>query len=149
VCDPNVRGKYCETVSAACAPGETFIAGACAPDACVSSLSFLAICGGHGACSRIQNEFKCVCDAGHVVLSIMNQEKLYGCILKACNVSGVYCPYRECVISISRVSHPIYSMDARIHLLSQSENRATHNFQCVCRELYTGAACSVAQQPVE
>ncbi|ESU42093.1 Major surface-labeled trophozoite antigen precursor, partial [Giardia duodenalis] len=149
VCDPNVRGKYCNIASAACAPGETFIAGTCVPDACVSSLSFLAICGGHGACSRIQNEFKCVCEAEHVVLSTMNQEKLYCCIPKACNVSGVYCPYGECAISISGVSHPIYIMDARIHLLSQSESSAAHNFQCVCRELYTGAVYSVAQQPVE
>ena len=118
MCDPNVEGKYCEIAFAACAPGETFITGTCVPDACVSGLPFPAICGSHGACSRIQNEFKCICDARHVVLSTMNQEKLYGCIPKACNVSGVYCPYGECVISISGVSHPIRSMDARIHLPS-------------------------------
>ncbi|ESU39328.1 Hypothetical protein DHA2_151076 [Giardia duodenalis] len=186
VCDPNVKGEYCETISIVCLPGETFVAGACVPDPCISSLPFPAICGGHGTCSKIQNEFKCVCDPGYVFLPTMNQEKLYGCVPKACNVSGVYCPYGECreinkvhschckqdfrkieercvprlcvaknklgeltecsghgdcVALTNGTSYPIYSTEAHMHFLSQSDN-VVHRFQCACKELYTGALCS-------
>lgn len=191
VCDPNVKGKYCETVSIICMPGETFVAGTCVPDACVSSFPSPALCGGHGTCSKIQSEFKCVCDVGYVFLPSLNQERLYGCVPKTCNVSGVYCPYGECreinnvyschckpdfkrvgdrcipklcattsksgeaiecsghgecVITINGVSHPIYSTEAHIHLLSRPENNVAHRFQCACKELYTGAICSTCAQ---